>query len=128
MPPAKRKLIDKLRTNYPMVHSFHVVVKEFCLEDHPPSSAQWSYSGEDVEDRSIYTKLKHDKTTLITGPFDLLSPAYSAAIRRLTKKSGKLPVYHNDRGEPVTRSYDCEVTYEEEKEPNFDVGKDKSPA
>jgi hypothetical protein len=113
--PDKKKLIDKLRANHASVLSFCVTMTELCLQDHPPSSAKWSYSGEEREGREIFTSLKHDRTTMLTASFDLLSPVNSAAMQRLTEKSGKLRAYHTDCGKSVTRSYDLEVTYIEDE-------------
>lgn len=68
-------------------------------------------------DLGVYTALKHDRTTMMTGSFSLLSPVYSAALDPSGKKKGKLSPYHTDQGHSVTRSYECEVTfYKKEKE------------
>jgi hypothetical protein len=116
--PEKKRLIDKIRATCGKVRSFRVTVNEFCLDDHPMSSAQWSYSGEDMEGRDIFTSLKHDRTTMKTASFDLLRPVYSAAMQGIPKKNGKLPAYHTDNGESVTRSYECEIIYDTESEPH----------
>ena len=113
--PAKISLLVLLHANYPAVASFRVTVSEFCPDDHPPSSGTWSYTGEEIEGRTIFTTLKHDKSTMQTASFALLSPVSSAAMQRKEKLQGKLPAYSTDSGQCVTRYYECNVVYKEEK-------------
>jgi hypothetical protein len=114
-------LKDKLTKEFPAVRAFKVKIWEFCNEDHPPSIREWEYTDMlpvelETGGPAIYTKLKHDKTTMQTGSFDLLLPVRKAVIKNRQNLKGKIAAYHSDDGKTVARSFECEVTYEPPKE------------
>jgi len=105
----KEYLADK----HPEVASVRVTVKESCHEAHPPKNATWTYTENASLDQEVLGHICHDKTSLKTVHFDLLTPIHHTLNRKATKHGGKLSTYWCDDGKPVLRTYDCELTLHE---------------